>query len=82
MDQRRRCAFILDKDQFFRLSLNKILKKYGFEVEEIEDLSQIDKRKKEVEEGVVLAEEPGIPVSWLVRAQRIRPRDAGGRSDP
>ena len=49
-------AFILEKDQFFRLSLNKILKKYGFEVEEIEDFSELERRKKDVEEGMVLAD--------------------------
>jgi hypothetical protein len=31
--------------------LNKILKKYGFEVEEIEDFSELENRKKDVEEG-------------------------------
>ena len=51
-----RCAFILDKDEFVRLSLNKILKKYGFHVEEIEDISQLEKRKKEVEGGMILAD--------------------------
>lgn len=49
-------AFILEKDPFFRLSLNKILKKYGFEVEEIEDFSELERRKKDVEEGMVLAD--------------------------
>ena len=47
-------AFILDKDEFVRLSLNKILKKYGFQVEEIEDFSQLEKRKKEIEGGMIL----------------------------
>ena len=49
-------AFILDKDEFVRLSLNKILKKYGFHVEEIEDFSQLEKRKKDVEGGMILAD--------------------------
>ena len=56
MEDVKRWAFILDKDQFFRLSLNKILKKYGFEVEEIEDFSQLEKRKKDIEGGMVLAD--------------------------
>ncbi len=49
-------AFILDKDEFVRLSLNKILKKYGFQVEEIEGFSQLEKRKKDVEAGMILAD--------------------------
>ncbi|NWG02462.1 MAG: response regulator [Syntrophaceae bacterium] len=49
-------AFIIDKDEFVRLSLNKILKKYGFYVEEIEDFSQLEKRKKEIERGMILAD--------------------------
>ena len=49
-------AFILDKDEFVRLSLNKILKKYGFHVEEIEDLSQLEKRRKDIEAGMILAD--------------------------
>jgi len=56
MDEIKKWAFILEKDQFFRLSLNKILKKYGFEVEEIEDFSELEGRKKDVEEGMVLAD--------------------------
>jgi len=56
MGEGKKCAFILEKDQFFRLSLNKILKKYGFEVEEIEDFSQLEGRKKDVEGGMVLAD--------------------------
>jgi len=51
-----RWAFILDKDEFVRLSLNKILKKYGFQVEEIEDFSQLEKRKKDVKGGMILAD--------------------------
>ena len=51
-----KCAFIIDKDEFVRLSLNKILKKYGFHVEEIEDISQLEKRKKDVEGGMILAD--------------------------
>lgn len=49
-------AFILDKDEFVRLSLNKILKKYGFQVEEIEDISELEKRKKDVKGGMILAD--------------------------
>jgi FixJ family two-component response regulator len=56
MKERMRCAFIIDKDEFVRLSLNKILKKYGFHVEEIEDISQLEKRKKDVEGGMILAD--------------------------
>ena len=51
-----KCAFIIDKDEFVRLSLNKILKKYGFHVEDIEDISQLEKRKKYVEGGMILAD--------------------------
>ncbi len=56
MKEKVRWAFILDRDEFVRLSLNKILKKYGFQVEEIEDLSDLEKRKKEVKGGMVLAD--------------------------
>jgi len=56
MKEKVRWAFILDRDEFLRLSLNKILKKYGFQVEEIEDLSQLEKRKKDVKEGMILAD--------------------------
>jgi FixJ family two-component response regulator len=56
MKEKQKWAFILDKDEFVRLSLNKILKKYGFHVEEIEDFSQLEKRKKDVEGGMILAD--------------------------
>jgi FixJ family two-component response regulator len=56
MKKKVKWAFILDKDEFVRLSLNKILKKYGFQVEEIEDFSQLEKRKKDVEGGMILAD--------------------------
>jgi FixJ family two-component response regulator len=56
MKENSKWAFILDKDEFVRLSLNKILKKYGFQVEEIEDFSQLGKRKKDVEGGMILAD--------------------------
>jgi DNA-binding response OmpR family regulator len=56
MKERMRWAFIIDKDEFVRLSLNKILKKYGFHVEEIEDFSQLEKRKKDIEGGMILAD--------------------------
>lgn len=56
MDREKKWAFIIDKDQFFRLSLKKILKKYGFEVEEIDDFSQLERRKKDVEGGMVIAD--------------------------
>ena len=52
----KKWAFILDKDEFVRLSLNKILKKYGFSVQEIEDFSELEKRKRDMEEGVILAD--------------------------
>jgi DNA-binding NtrC family response regulator len=56
MKEKRKWAFILDKDEFVRLSLNKILKKYGFQTEEIEDFSQLEKRKKDVDGGLILAD--------------------------
>jgi FixJ family two-component response regulator len=56
MKERTKWAFILDKDEFFRLSLSKILRKYGFTVEEIDDFSQLEKRKREIEEGMVIAD--------------------------
>ena len=51
-----RYAFILDKDEFVRLSLSKILQKYGFQVEEVNDFSQLRNRKKEIAQGLVLAD--------------------------
>jgi DNA-binding NtrC family response regulator len=56
MERGKKRAFILERDQSFRLSLNKILKKYGFEVEEIEEISQLERGKKEIEGGIVLAD--------------------------
>ncbi|MGB9627076.1 MAG: response regulator [Thermodesulfobacteriota bacterium] len=56
MMEKLRYAFILDKDEFFRLSLNKMLRKYGFQVEEFEDFTQLEKKKKEIETGLVLAD--------------------------
>jgi FixJ family two-component response regulator len=56
MNERTRWAFIIDKDEFVRLSLNKMLKKYGFQVEEIEDFSQLDGREKDVRGGMVVAD--------------------------
>ncbi len=56
MKERLKWAFILDKDEFVRLSLNKILKKYGFQTEEIEDFSQLEKRKRDIEGGIVFAD--------------------------
>jgi DNA-binding response OmpR family regulator len=44
------------------------LKKYGFHVEEIEDFSQLEKRKKDIEGGMILADveievlEKGFPL--------------------
>jgi len=51
-----RYAFILDKDEFVRLSLSKILQKYGFQVEEVDDFSQLRDRRKEIAQGIVLAD--------------------------
>jgi DNA-binding NtrC family response regulator len=68
MKEKGKWAFILDKDEFVRLSLNKILKKYGFRTEEIEDFSQLEKRKKDVDGGMILADvemdvlEKGFPL--------------------
>ena len=56
MKERKKWAFIIDKDEFVRLSLNKILKKYGFQVEEIEDFSELEMRKKDVKEGIIFAD--------------------------
>jgi FixJ family two-component response regulator len=66
MKESVRWAFIFDKDQFVRLSLNRILKKYGFRVEEIEDFSQLEGRKKEIKEGMILADvEIEVLEKWL-----------------
>lgn len=66
MKEKVRWAFILDRDEFVRLSLNKILRKYGFQVEEIEDLSILEKRKKDVKEGMILADlDMGSYERWL-----------------
>lgn len=56
MKKKVKWAFILDRDEFVRLSLSKILKKYGFQVEEVEDLLQLENRKKEIREGMILAD--------------------------
>lgn len=66
MKEKARWAFIIDKDEFVRLSLNKILKKYGFQVEEIEDISQLERRKKDVKGGMILADvEIEVLEGWL-----------------
>ncbi len=66
MKAKTRRAFILDRDEFVRLSLNKILNKYGFQVEEIEDISQLEKRRKEIKEGMILADlEIEVLERWL-----------------
>jgi len=66
MKEKTKWAFILDKDPFVRLSLNKILNKYGFRVEEIEDFSQLEKRKREIEGGLILADlEIEVLEGWL-----------------
>ncbi len=56
MNERTRWAFVIDKDEFVRLSLSKMLKKYGFQVEEMEDFSQLDGREKDVRGGMVVAD--------------------------
>ncbi len=56
MKQRKRWVFLLDKDQIFRLSLRRILNKYGFEAEEIGDLAQLERRKKDLESGMIFAD--------------------------
>lgn len=56
MKEKIRWAFIIDKDQFVRLSLRKILHKYGFQVEEVEDISELEKRNREIKEGMILAD--------------------------
>ncbi len=66
MEKKGKYAFILDKDEFVRLSLNKILNKYGFQVEEIEDFSQLENRKKEIGRGIVLADvEMDVLEKWV-----------------
>ena len=66
MKRNGRYAFILDKDEFVRLSLSKILNKYGFQVAEIEDFSQLESRKKEIEQGIVLADvEMEVLEKWI-----------------
>ena len=56
MNERVKWAFVIDRDEFVRLSLNKILQKYGFEVVEIEDFSQLEGREREIRGGVVLGD--------------------------
>ena len=81
MKKELKWAFILDRDEFVRLSLNKILNKYGFHVEEIEDFSQLEKRKKDVEGGMILADvefdvlERGFPLlkKWCDRFVLMTP---------
>ena len=66
MKDKIKWAFIIDKDEFVRLSLNKILNKYGFQVEEIEDFSQLENRKKEIKGGMILADvEIEVLEKWL-----------------
>ncbi len=56
MAEKGNLAFVLDRDEFVRLSLSKILNRYGFEVEEIADLAELEHRKKEAQSGIVLAD--------------------------
>jgi len=75
MKEKKRWAFILDKDEFFRLSLNKILKKYGYCVQEIEDFSELEKRKRDMEEGVILADvEIDVLERWVPFLRRWNDR--------
>jgi DNA-binding response OmpR family regulator len=75
MKERTRWAFIIDKDEFVRLSLNKILKKYGFQVEEIEDFSQLERRKKDVKRGMILADvEIEVLEGWLTLLRKWNDR--------
>src|SRR4030043_1182786 len=75
MTERKKWAFILDKDEFVRLSLNKILKKYGFSVQEIEDFSELEKRKRDMEEGVILADlEIDVLEKWAPLLKRWNDR--------
>ncbi len=75
MKERTRWAFIIDKDEFVRLSLNKILKKYGFQVEEIEDFSQLERRKKDIKRGMILADvEIEVLEGWLTLLRKWNDR--------
>jgi FixJ family two-component response regulator len=66
MSERMKWAFIIDKDEFVRLSLNKMLKKYGFHVEEMEDFSKLEGRERDVKGGMVLADvEIEVLERWL-----------------
>jgi FixJ family two-component response regulator len=56
MNERIRWAFIIDKDEFVRLSLSKMLKKYGFQVEETEHFAQLEGREKDIRGGMVVAD--------------------------
>jgi len=56
MGERVKWAFVIDRDEFVRLSLNKILQRYGFQVVEIEDFSELEGREKEVRGGVILGD--------------------------
>ncbi len=75
MKNRAKWAFVLDKDQFVRLSLNKILRKYGFEVEEVQDFSELDKKGKQIGAGVILADvEIDVLEQWLPLLRRWNER--------
>jgi len=56
MNERVKWAFIIDQDEFVRFSLNKILQKYGFQVEEVEDVAQLEGREKDIRGGVILGD--------------------------
>ncbi len=75
MKERTKWAFILDKDEFVRLSLNKILQKYGFRVEEIEDFSQLEGRKKDIKGGMILADvDIELLEGWLPLLRKLNDR--------
>jgi len=56
MNEKVKWAFVIDSDEFVRLSLNKILQKYGFQVLEVEDFSELEGREKEIRRGVILGD--------------------------
>jgi len=75
MKRNGRYAFTLDKDEFVRLSLSKILNKYGFQVEEIDDFSRLENRKKEIEQGIVLADvELEVLEKWIPLVRKWKER--------
>ena len=75
MKEMKKWAFILDRDEFVRLSLKKILDKYGFTVEEIDHFSQLEKRKKNIKHAVIIAD---LEIGEIEdEIKRYDPRDYG-----